>query len=228
MSPNSAEILLKDGTQGLMTLAEAKWARPALRDQRLGPPPKTLGTVLAEGDLIAVEPLPAKGSDGNAGVQGRPAYALRQIPNIDGALVALDPNTGRVLAMVGGYSTDRSEFNRATQAARQPGSAFKPFVYLAALEKGYTPTTLVMDAPVVVNQGPHLPLWKPKNYSGKFHGRVPMRMGIERSRNLMTVRIAQDVGMDAIAGVAERFGITRKMPKVLSMSLGAARPPSTS
>lgn len=221
VSPNSAEILLKDGTKGLIALAEAKWARPTLRDQRFGFPPKNLGTVLAKGDLIAVEPLPAKGSDGKAGTPDRSAYALRQIPNIDGALVALDPNTGRVLAMVGGYSTDRSEFNRATQAARQPGSAFKPFVYLAALEKGYTPATLVMDAPVVVDQGPHLPLWKPRNYSRKFYGRVPMRMGIERSRNLMTVRIAQDVGMEAIAGVAERFGITPRMPKVLSMSLGA-------
>ena len=154
-----------------------------------------------------------------AGPEGM--WALRQIPEIEGALVAMDPHTGHVLAMVGGYDAGRSEFNRATQAMRQPGSAFKPFVYLAALQEGYTPATLLADMPIVIDQGAGLGLWRPQNYSGSFHGIVPMRIGIEKSRNLMTVRLAQAVGMGDVAAVADRFGIQDGMPEVLSMSLGA-------
>ncbi|HAY49648.1 MAG TPA: penicillin-binding protein, partial [Thalassospira sp.] len=129
---------------------------------------------------------------------------------------------GRVLAMSGGFSHDLSKFNRATQARRQPGSAFKPFVYLAALDQGFTPSTLVLDAPFVIDQGPGLGKWKPGNYSGNFYGPSTMRLGIEKSRNLMTVRLAQTIGMPIVADYAERFGIVDDLPEVLSMSLGAA------
>ena len=149
------------------------------------------------------------------------SFALRQIPAIEGAIVALDPHTGRVLAMSGGWSYERSEFNRATQAKRQPGSAFKPFVYLAALDKGYTPATMILDAPFVLDQGPGLPKWKPANFSKKFYGPSPMRVGIEKSRNLMTVRLAQAIGMDTVSNYAERFHIMNSMPEQLSMALGA-------
>ena len=148
-------------------------------------------------------------------------YALRQIPDIQGGIVALDPHTGRVLAMSGGFSFEQSQFNRATQAKRQPGSAFKPFVYLAALDSGFTPSTLILDAPFVIDQGPGLPKWRPANYTNKFYGPSTMRLGIEKSRNLMTVRLAQNVGMDRISEYADRFGIIKNLPEQLSMALGA-------
>jgi penicillin-binding protein 1A len=170
---------------------------------------KSPGGVLDVGDVIYVEK-----KDGNA-------YRLRQVPKISGALVAMDPHTGRVLAMVGGFSYAQSEFNRATQAYRQPGSSFKPFVYAAALDNGYTPASVVLDGPISVNQGGALGVWSPKNYSGKFSGPSTLRYGIEQSRNLMTVRLAQDMGMKTVAEYAERFGIYDKMMPVLSMSLGA-------
>ncbi|MEX2296829.1 MAG: penicillin-binding protein 1A [Dongiaceae bacterium] len=152
----------------------------------------------------------------------RPAlYALRQVPEVSGAIVAMDPHTGRVLALSGGWSYQTSEFNRATQALRQPGSAFKPFVYLAALENGYTPSTIILDAPIVIDQGPGLPLWKPENYSQQFYGPSTMRLGIEKSRNLMTVRLAQAVGMLKVKEVAERFDVVSNLMPVLSMALGA-------
>ena len=173
--------------------------------------------VLKAGDLIAVERVRA----GPGGAYPDGTWALRQIPEIEGALIAMDPHTGHVLAMVGGYDAERSEFNRATQAMRQPGSAFKPFVYLAALQEGYTPATLLADMPIVIDQGGDLGLWRPRNYAGSFHGIVPMRIGVEKSRNLMTVRLAQAVGMNEVAAVAGRFGIQQEMPEVLSMSLGA-------
>ena len=148
------------------------------------------------------------------------SWSLRQAPEIQGAFMAMDPITGRVLAMQGGFDYAVSVFNRATQASRQPGSSFKPFVYAAALQEGYTPNTIVLDAPVVVDQG-NGDLWKPKNYSDRFYGPSPMRIGIEKSRNLMTVRIAQDVGMNLVAWYAERFGVYDRMPHLLSYSLGA-------
>ena len=124
-------------------------------------------------------------------------------------------------ALSGGYDFASSEFNRATQAARQPGSAFKPFVYLAALEKGYTPATRVLDAPFVLDQGPGLGKWKPANYARKFYGPSPMRLGIEKSRNLMTVRLARAIGMKTVVDYAQRFDIAQDMPQQLSMALGA-------
>ncbi|MGH6946256.1 MAG: penicillin-binding protein 1A [Kiloniellales bacterium] len=214
-----AKIGLADGTEGEIPLAELKWARPWLEGEETGPAVKEPADVLKVGNVVLVESVTAdaEGTDYPADT-----YALRQMPAIQGALVALDPHTGRVLAMSGGFSFEQSEFNRATQAMRQPGSAFKPFVYLAALEHGFTPATVVMDAPFVIDQGPGLGKWKPSNYSEKFYGPAPIRVGIEKSRNLMTVRLAENIGMEAIVDVAKRFNIVDEMPSVLSMSLGAA------
>jgi len=149
-------------------------------------------------------------------------WNLKQLPKINGAIIAMDPYTGRVLAMAGGFSFKLSEFNRATQAKRQPGSAFKPIVYAAALENGFTPSTLVLDAPFVMDQGEGLKTWKPENYGKKFYGPSTLRTGIEKSRNLMTVRVAQKVGFDQISKITKNFGIYNDVPELLSVSLGAA------
>ncbi|MFZ1681300.1 MAG: penicillin-binding protein 1A [Rhizobiaceae bacterium] len=170
---------------------------------------KLASEVLQRGDIILVQ-----AKDEPAG-----AYRLRQLPEVQGALVAMDPHTGRVLAIVGGFSFSQSVFNRATQAMRQPGSAFKPFVYAAALDNGYTPASVVLDAPISVRSGGVM--WEPKNYGGGSAGPSTLRLGIERSRNLMTVRLAKDMGMNLVAEYAERFGIYDKMLPVLSMSLGS-------
>jgi penicillin-binding protein 1A len=164
--------------------------------------------VLKPGDVIFVEK-----KEGDAG------YMLRQPPEISGGLVAMDPHTGRVLAMVGGFSFSQSEFNRATQAMRQPGSSFKPFVYAAALDNGYTPASVIMDGPITIHIGNEV--WSPKNYDGKPAGPSTLRAGIERSRNLMTVRLANDMGMKLVAEYAERFGVYDKMPPHIAMSLGS-------
>jgi len=149
-------------------------------------------------------------------------WNLKQLPKINGGIVVMDPYTGRVLAMLGGFSFKLSEFNRATQAQRQPGSAFKPIVYAAALENGFNPSTLVLDAPFVIEQGEGLKTWKPENYGKKFYGPSTLRIGIEKSRNLMTVRIAQKVGFDQISKITENFGIYKNVPELLSVSLGSA------
>ncbi|MDC0192688.1 PBP1A family penicillin-binding protein [Alphaproteobacteria bacterium] len=146
---------------------------------------------------------------------------IRQVPKVNGGIVAIDPHTGKVLALTGGFSFKLSEFNRATQAYRQPGSAFKPFVYISALKEGYSPSTLVLDAPYVVDQGPGLPKWKPSNYTDKFYGLSTMRTGIEKSRNLMTIRLSDKIGMKKILNTAEDFKIADYMDENLSMSLGA-------
>ena len=214
----SARVGLADGTVGTIPLAELKWAREWRKWQRIGRSVRQASDVLVAGDVVAVAPVSenAKGEAYPAGT-----LALRQVPDVDGALVALDPHTGRVLAMSGGYDFARSQFNRATQALRQPGSAFKPFVYLAALGAGFTPATLILDAPFVIDQGPGLPKWRPANYTKKFYGPSTMRLGIEKSRNLMTVRLAQTVGMDKVAEYAERFRVVDRLPDQLSMALGA-------
>lgn len=146
-------------------------------------------------------------------------WTLRQVPRVQGGFVAMDVNTGRVIAMQGGFSYQNSVFNRATQAKRQPGSSFKPFVYAAALDSGYSPATIVVDAPIEINtpQG----LWRPRNSSNKFYGPTPLRTGIERSRNLMTIRLAEEVGMDIVADYAERFGVYERMGLFLANSLGS-------
>ena len=212
---STAEIRLISGETGTIPLEGLRWARTRLKGQKRGPAVGRVSEVLAPGDVIAVErETEPDGAPGNS-------FALRQIPDVDGALVALDPHTGRVLALAGGFSFQASEFNRATQARRQPGSAFKPFVYLAALDSGLTPSSLVLDAPFVIDQGPGVGKWKPANYTRRFYGPSPMRVGIEKSRNLMTVRVAQRVGMEAVAGYAERFGVVDRLPRLLSMALGA-------
>jgi penicillin-binding protein 1A len=200
----------KDRLIGNIPIEGVKWAKAASGPERFKAPARVT-QVLGAGDVVYIEPV-----DKDSG-----KYRLRQIPEISGAIVAMDPWTGRVLAMVGGFSFDQSQFNRATQALRQPGSAFKPFVYAAALDNGYTPSTVVMDAPIEVDQGPGAGVWKPENYSHKFYGPQTLRFGIEHSRNVMTVRLAQDVGMPLIAEYAKRFGVYDDLPTYLSFALGA-------
>lgn len=195
-----AEIGLAGAREGRMDDADMAWARGK----------KSIPQFLNPGDIIAVSPHPDQPD----------RYQLQQIPRVEGAIVAMDPFTGRVLALEGGFNQARSEFNRATQAWRQPGSSFKPFVYMAALERDMTPATLVDDAPVEIDQGPGLGIWRPENYTDQYYGPTPLRVGIEKSRNIMTVRIAQHIGPAAIIDLAERFGINHKLPPVLSISLG--------
>ena len=217
VADSHAVIGFADGTQGHIPLKELKWARPRRKKQRRGNRITHPKQVLGTGDVVLVE---AVERPTNA-AHGSDAYGLRQIPDVGGALVALDPHTGRVLAMSGGFDFATSQFNRATQARRQPGSAFKPFVYIAALENGFTPSSLILDGPFVIDQGPGLGKWKPANYSRRFYGPSPLRLGLEKSRNLMTVRLAQSIGMEAVGQYAERFGVVRKLPRLLSMALGA-------
>ncbi len=215
----TAEIGLADGGRGVVPLAEVAWARPWLEGQRRGHAPSSVREVLKPGDVVLVEPVR---TDEEGQAYPRHSYALRQRPAVDGAIVALDPHTGRVLAIAGGMSYQLSQFDRATQALRQPGSAFKPIVYLAALDRGYTPSTLILDAPFVIDQGPGLRKWKPANYTNRFYGPSPMRVGIEKSRNLMTVRLAQTIGMEAVRDTAVRLGVVDDMPPYLAMALGAS------
>ncbi len=219
VSTVKAEIETESGKRGLISLGLLDWARKNLRNQGVSNPPKAVTDVLAAGDVILVEKLPSKVAAAKKLPEN--SYYLRQIPNVEGGMIALNPHTGKILAMVGGYSFQKSQFNRATQAMRQTGSAFKPIVYLAALDNGYSPTDLILDAPFVLDQGPGLPKWKPVNYSKRFYGLMTLRQGIEKSRNLMTVRLAQDVGMNKVAEYAAKMGVNPHLPQLLSMSLGA-------
>ena len=214
-----AVIELQDETKGEIPLSVMSWAKKTLKNQAIGNAPQKVTDVVEEGDVILVEKIDAK--DTAARKMPVNSYYLRQLPDVEGGLIALDPHTGKILAMVGGYSFQKSQYNRATQARRQTGSSFKPIVYLAALENGYEPTDLILDAPFVLDQGKGLPLWKPVNYSKKFYGLMTLRQGIEKSRNLMTVRLAQDVGMDKVAEYAKKMGVNPNLPHLLSMSLGA-------
>jgi len=207
----AVEVGLADGSKGQIALSELKWARKVKDGKYVGPTIQKASDALSPGDVVLVEPLDEKAR----------TLGLRQIPEVQGALVAMDPHTGRVLAMSGGFSARISVFNRATQALRQPGSAFKPFVYLAALDQGFTPSTLVLDAPFALDQGAGLGKWKPSNYTEKYYGPTPLRVGIEKSRNVMTVRLAQYIGMEPIVDVARRFGIKDDLQPTLSMALGA-------
>ncbi len=213
---DEAGNMVDPGETGYIPLSELAWARSSKNNRIVGPEITKATEVLRAGDVVWVTPAV---TDGDTGAQAH--YALRQVPEVNGAVVAIDPHTGRVLAMVGGFSYQLSEFNRATQAARQPGSAFKPFVYAAALDSGYTPSSLVLDAPFVIEQGPGLALWKPENYSRTFYGPSTLRLGLEKSRNVMTVRLAQAIGMEKVTDYARRFGIMEDMMPVLAMSLGA-------
>ena len=206
-----ARLGFSEGEKGVLKLEHMKWARKCMNEcYGLGPEITAVNEVLNKGDVVLVEPVKDQ----------KDSYELQQVPLIQGALIALDPHTGRILAMQGGWEYGTSEYNRATQAQRQPGSAFKPFIYMAALDHGFTPATLVLDAPFVIEDRPgHF--WSPTNYSDEYYGPTPIRVGVEKSRNLMTVRLADYLGMDKISEVAERLGITENMPLHLSMSLGA-------
>ncbi len=193
---------------GRIPLEEMNWAMRYRVDGKLKKA-QSPADVVSPGDVVHVEKIAETGND----------WRLRQVPQISGGLVAMDPHTGRVLAMVGGFSFAESEFNRATQAMRQPGSAFKPFVYAAALDNGYTPASVVLDAPIEIRSGGEV--WKPKNYGGGSAGPSTLRLGIERSRNLMTVRLAKDMGMNLVAEYAERFGLYDHLSPVLAMALGS-------
>ncbi|MEE2524818.1 penicillin-binding protein 1A [Hyphobacterium sp. HN65] len=200
--------------EGTIALSELEWARQALEDGLMGPTIRRPSDVLSVGDVILVEEICNEEGE----CQG---FAMRQVPAVNGALLALDPHTGRVLAMAGGYSFQQSQFNRATQARRQPGSSFKPFVYAAALDNGYTPVSMILDAPFVASGGPDLRFYRPQNYSERFYGMSTLRLGLELSRNVMTVRLAQEMGMEPISEYGERFGIYDDLEPVLAMSLGA-------
>ncbi|UCF52248.1 MAG: penicillin-binding protein 1A [Bradyrhizobium sp.] len=206
----------KQRETGLITLDGVKWARAASGPAK-GRTATAVSQVLQPGDVIYADPLYSK--------EGQPVegqYRLRQIPEVSGAMVAMDPWTGRVLAMVGGFSFDQSQFNRATQAYRQPGSSFKPIVYSAALDNGYTPSTVVLDAPIEIDQGQGAGVWRPENFSsGKFQGPVTLRNALRQSLNTVTVRLAQDIGMPLIGEYARRFGVYDELPNYLSYALGA-------
>ena len=194
------EIVIEtlDGNRGIINFNDINWTR------------KEFKKLLKIGDIIYVKEI----SDGN--------YSLKQLPKANGAIVVMDPYSGRVLALSGGFSFKKSEFNRASQAKRQPGSAFKPFIYALALENNFLPTTLVLDAPIVLNQGNELKMWKPENYGKKFYGPSTLRTGIEKSRNLMTVRIAQELGIDKIVNFSKKLNIYENPDELMSVSLGSA------
>ena len=194
----SVEIQTEKKLNGIINYENISWIK------------KEFDEILKIGDIVYVENI-----ENNI-------FALRQLPLVNGGIVVMDPYTGRVLALSGGFSFKKSEFNRATQASRQPGSAFKPFIYALALENGYTPSTLILDAPLVLEQGYDLKMWKPENYGKKFYGPSTLRMGLEKSRNLMTVRIAQDLGLKKIVNFSKQLGIYDNPSELLSISLGSA------
>ncbi|ABV73943.1 Penicillin-binding protein 1A family [Rickettsia canadensis str. McKiel] len=199
VTDNHAEIGLIDGSKSKIPISEMKWARSNL---------KSVKALLKKGDVIVVEVI-------------KEWYALRQIPEVNGAIMVMNPNTGQVLASVGGYDFSTSQFDRVTQALRQPGSLSKTFVYLAALENGVKPNQIFNDGPIEISQGPGMPSWRPKNYEGKFLGEITMRTGLEKSRNLITVRVATAVGLTKIVDIIKRFGINNEPKKVYSMVLGS-------
>jgi penicillin-binding protein 1A len=216
-----------------LALSDVTWAR-ALRDGKPGPAPRRIGDVVQVGDVVMIEPpavqpppppprpaVPVKGKAPPPPPMPLPANraTLRQIPLVQGALVSLDPQTGRVLAMVGGWSFEQSQFNRVTQANRQPGSSFKPMVYLTALEKGVSPSQKFLDAPIVVDTPEGR--WRPGNFEGTFGGPTSLRVALEESMNLVTLRVAQQVGMQAVADNAIAFHLVDQMPRVLPAALGA-------
>jgi len=194
----STEIETENNVKGIIKYENISWVK------------KEFNEILKVGDVVYVENL------------NNNMFALKQLPQVNGGIVVMDPFTGRVLALSGGFSFKKSEFNRATQALRQPGSAFKPFIYALALENGYTPSTLILDAPLVLEQGYDLKMWKPENYGKKFYGPSTLRMGLEKSRNLMTVRIAQDIGVKKIVNFSKQLGIYDNPSELLSISLGSA------
>ncbi|PSL21806.1 penicillin-binding protein 1A [Shimia abyssi] len=217
MGTNDARIGIEgvedDADGHWITAKDVTWARKLLDGGDLGRKARVAGDLVDVGDVVLVRAI-TKDDDGSF-----VRWSLRQVPEVQGGFMAMDVNNGRVVAMQGGFSYQDSVFNRATQAKRQPGSSFKPFVYAAALDSGYSPATIVIDAPIEIDtpQG----LWRPRNSTNKFYGPTPMRTGIEMSRNLMTIRLAQEIGMDVVADYAERFGVYDQMGQFLANSLGA-------
>ena len=191
-------IETENNLQGVINYKDISWTKKEFKD------------LFKVGDVIYVKKIDSD------------SYSLQQLPKINGGMVVMDPFTGRVLALSGGFSFKNSEFNRASQALRQPGSAFKPFVYALALENEYTPSSLILDAPLVLDQGVDLKKWKPENYGKKFYGLSTLRIGLEKSRNLMTVRIAQNLGVEKIANFTKRMNIYKQPEELLSISLGSA------
>ncbi|HEU0215800.1 MAG TPA: PBP1A family penicillin-binding protein [Stellaceae bacterium] len=221
-----ANVLLKSGATGRIPLEEMRWAHRTLPDQRLGGGVYRAQEVVAPGDVVLVEPLGAAGPPAPepAGRHGSVApllYGLRQVPDVSGGFIALDPKTGRVFAIVGGWDYRESQFDRAVQAKRQPGSSIKPFVYVTALQGDYTPSSVIEDAPISLPQGPGMPMWTPANYEGNYVGSTTLRQALIHSRNLATARLASQIGMPAIAKTVEQFHIMDKMPLYYSMALGA-------
>ena len=213
---DAVKIGFADGSEGKIPFAEVRWARKFISNERMGGEVRKLSEVVTPGDVVYVEALPKTPENPNTG-----AYALRQVPKVNGGLLAMDPHTGRVLALVGGFSDYGSEFDRAWQAFRQTGSSFKPIVYAVALDQGYTPSSIVLDTPFVASQGQGLPMWRPDNYDENYAGPSTLRQGLEKSRNLMTVRIAADVGMDKVVEYARKLGTSDKMLPVLANALGS-------
>jgi penicillin-binding protein 1A len=209
VNSNTLVLEKKNKEEFLILLKNSLWLRKHINNNYVGPKITDFKEIFKVNDIVYFS------DDGNDD------YMLQQYPKINGAVIAMDPYTGRVLSMTGGFDFKISSFNRAVQAKRQPGSAFKPFVYISALEQGFQPNTMILDAPFVIDQGGKLGKWKPENYGKKFYGPSPLRKGIENSRNLMTIRIAQYLGMNKISEVANRSGIVEDMPEILSMALGA-------
>ena len=191
-------IETENNLQGIINYKDISWTKKEFKD------------LFREGDVIYVKKI------------DKDTYSLQQLPKINGGIVVMHPFTGRVLALSGGFSFKNSEFNRVSQALRQPGSAFKPFVYALALENEYTPSSLILDAPLVLDQGVDLKKWKPENYGKKFYGPSTLRVGLEKSRNLMTVRIARNLGIDKIANFSKKMNIYEQPEELLSISLGSA------
>ncbi len=205
---------------GTVPFAEMTWARPTLANQTVGGAPGRPANVVSVGDVIVVEKVD-KPDGANAKPYPPKTYALRQVPNVEGGVVVMDTQTGRVLAMSGGWSYGRSQFNRAVQASRQPGSAFKPFVYLAAMDSGLTPASIGLDEAFSYDPGRGQPVWSPKNYGGDYMGPMTLQRALELSRNLVTVRVAQQVGMKKVAEVAKEFGVIDNLGLYLPLALGA-------
>jgi len=235
--PGAAPNVPPERRSGTLLLSDVGWARP-VNDGKLGPAPRRMADVARLGDVVLIEPPVAAVSSGlpppaaiSPALKTKTAAAqlpaarhdrvtLRQVPVVQGALVSLDPASGRVLALVGGWSFEASQFNRATQASRQPGSSFKPMVYLTALEQGISPSQKFLDAPIVIDNA-SAGRWRPSNYGLDFNGPIPMRLALEKSLNLVTVRIAQTVGMNAVADTAIAFHVVDALPRVLPAALGA-------
>ncbi|RYE06111.1 MAG: penicillin-binding protein 1A [Rickettsiaceae bacterium] len=199
VTDTQAKIGLTDGNISKIALTDTKWAKAELKSAKV---------IFKKGDIIAVEPT-------------KTGHGLRQIPQVNGGIIVMNPQTGQVLAAQGGYDFDNSKFDRVTQASRQPGSLSKTFVYLAGLENNMQPNRIFTDAPIEISQGAGMPTWKPKNYKNDFLGHITMRTGLEKSRNLVTVRVAQNIGLNKVAETIKRFGINQEPKKVYSMVLGS-------